>query len=123
MDRIKIAREILAVAKDLLPRIKVKFTRTPKIEEKDLNSIHFDIQRFVSTLRQNEDIESFVSRRDDGEEMEIAIGFTDHEAMKGIVKSLNDMLEKLGKKSGMKVEISVHEPIKYIKNAGQSLGS
>jgi len=102
-----IASEIVRIAANLLPRIKVSFPRTPKTEERDLNSISFDVQRFVSTLRRNEQIEALVSRRDDDEVMEITIGFSDHEAMQGIVKSLKEMLEKLGKKSKMKPNIEI----------------
>lgn len=105
MDRI--ANDLLRIASELLPRIQVTFTRTPKIEERDLNSVHFDIQRFVATLRRNEEIESLVSRRDDNKVMEITVGFTDHEAMAGIVESMKSMLQKLGKKSGMTVKIEV----------------
>lgn len=101
----RIARDILQVASELLPRIKATFTRTPKIEERDLTSIHIDIQRFVTTLRKNEDLECLVSRRDDDKVMEITIGFTDHEEMKGIVDSMEEMIKKLGKKSKIDVNI------------------
>lgn len=100
-------RDLLRIAAELLPRIKVTFTRTPKTEERDLNSIHFDIQRFVSTLRKNEEMECFVSRRDDDDVMEITVGFSDHEAMKGIVESMDEMLKKIGKKTGLKVKVEV----------------
>ena len=103
----RIASDLIRMAADLLPRIKATFPRTPKTEERDLNSIHFDIQRFVSTLRRNEQIEALVSRRDDDKVMEVTVGFSDHEAMQGIVKSMKEMLQKLGKKSGMKPTIDV----------------
>jgi len=48
-----------------------------------------------------------VSRRDDNEVMEITVGFTDHEAMQGIVSSMTEMLQKLGKKSDLKVTVKV----------------
>jgi hypothetical protein len=103
----RIANEILHIASELLPRIKATFTRNPEKEERDYNSIHFDIQRFVSTLRKNEDMECFVSRRDDDKVIEITVGFTDHEAMKGIVESMEEMLKKLAKKSGVKVSVEI----------------
>ena len=102
-----IASEIVRIAANLLPRIKVSFPRTPKTEERDLNSISFDVQRFVSTLRRNEQIEALVSRRDDDQVMEITVGFSDHEAMQGIIKSMKEMLEKLGKKSGLNPKIEI----------------
>lgn len=105
----RIANDLMRLASELLPRIMVTFTRTPKIEDRDLHSIHFDIQRFVSTLRKNEGIECFVARRDDDQVMEIVVGFTDHEAMKGILASMTEMLEKLGKKTGVKTKIETIE--------------
>lgn len=101
----RVARELSHIASELLPRIKATFVRTPKIEDRELHSIHFDIQRFVSTLRNNEGIECFVTRRDDGKMMEFTIGFTDHNQMKAIVRSIKEMMEKLAKKTGMKVTV------------------
>ena len=103
----RIASDLMCIASGLLPRIRATFVRTPKIEDRDLNQIHFDIQRFVSTLRKNEELECLVSRRDDDKMMEVTIGFTDHEAMQGIVSSIAEMLQKLGRKSGIKVKIEV----------------
>lgn len=105
MDRI--ARELMRIASELLPRIKVTFTKTPKTEERDLNSISIDIQRFVSTLRKNEELEAFVMRRDDDKVMEITVGFTDHDAMEGIVGSMDEMIRKIGKKMDVKVKVEI----------------
>jgi hypothetical protein len=101
------AASILQVASELLPRITATFTRTPKIEERDLSAIQMEVQRFVGTLRKNEDLECFVTRRDDDKVMEITIGFTDHESMKGIVDGMKTMLKKLGKRSGIDVNVTV----------------
>jgi len=107
MSMNRMAGDLLRIASELLPQIKATFARDEKIEERVFNSIHFDIQRFVSTLRKNESLECLVSRRDDDRAMEITVGFTDHEAISGIVKSMGDMLRKLGKKSGVKVRVDV----------------
>ena len=103
----KIATDLLVLASELLPRIKATFIRTPKTEEKDLTVLSVEIQRFVCTLRKNEDIECFVTRKDNDDEMEITVGFTDHEQMAGIVKGMKEMLEKLGKRTGIQVEVEV----------------
>lgn len=102
-----LAASILRVASELLPRITATFTRDSKVEERDLTSILMDIQRFVTTLRKNEELECFVTRRDDSKVMEITIGFTDHESMKGIVDGMETMLKKLGRKSGVEVKVTV----------------
>ena len=106
-DMRKIATDLLFLASELLPRIKATFIRTPKTEEKDLTLVSIEIQRFVCTLRKNEEIECFVTRKDTDDEMEITIGFTDHEQMAGIVKGMKEMLEKLGKRTGINVEVEV----------------
>ena len=103
----RIASDILRVATELMPRIRATFERTDKIEERDLNNISSDIQRFVATLRKNERIEALVSRRDDDKVMEVSVGFSDHEAMNGIIRSLKEMLEKIGKKTGITPKIEV----------------
>ena len=103
----RIAKELMLIASEILPRIKVTFKKTPKIEERDLNSIHMDIQRFILTLRKNEALESNVSRRDDDNVMEITIGFTDHEQMEGIIDGIDELIRKLGRKSDIQVKVEV----------------
>jgi hypothetical protein len=103
----RIANDLMRIASELLPRIKVTFTKTPNKDDRDMNSIHSDIQRFVCTLRKNEQLEAFVNRMDDDDVMEITIGFTDHEAMDGIVDGMKDMINKIGRKMDMKVKIEI----------------
>ena len=103
----KMASDLMLIASELLPRIKATFEKSDKLDDRTMNSIHMDIQRFVATLRKNEDLECFVTRRDDDKVMEITIGFTDHESMKGIVDGMKTMLKKLGKKSGIDVNVTV----------------
>ncbi len=103
----RIARDLLQIASELIPRITATFTRDAKVEDRDFSAIQMDIQRFVSTLRKNEDLECFVTRRDDDKVMEITVGFTDHESMKGIIDGMETMLKKLGKKFGVEVKVNV----------------
>jgi transcription initiation factor IIE alpha subunit len=103
----RIASDLMRIASELLPRIKATFTKKAGVSDSDLNAIHFDIQRFVATLRKNEEIESLVSRRDDDKVMEIVVGFTDHEAMEGIMDSMDEMLKKLSRKMDIKVKVEV----------------
>lgn len=102
-----IASEIMAVAEDMKPRIRATYKRSDKIEERDLHSIHFEIQRFLNTMRDNEKLESFLLRRDDEKVMELSIGISDHEAMKGILEKLEELMNKLGKKNNVKVEVEL----------------
>jgi len=101
----RIAKDILRIATELVPRIMVTFEKDKDISERDMNAIHFDIQRFIGTLRKNEEMSCIVSRQDDDKEMVITIGFTDHEAMDGIVDSLKHMFEKMGRSHGVKLKI------------------
>ena len=103
----KTAHDLIRIASKLVPRIIAEYTRKEDTEEKELNSIEFDIQRFVSTLRDNESLKCFVNREDDGKMMKITIGFSDHEEMNGIVKSIVELMEKKGRKSGLKIKVKV----------------
>ena len=105
----RIARDIMRIATELLPRIIVTFKKSKDVDERELNNVHVDIQRFVSTLRKNEQIEAFVTRMDNDAVMSITVGFSDHEAMKGIVESMTEMMHKIGKKTGLKVKVEFPE--------------
>jgi hypothetical protein len=107
MNDLKIAKHVIRMVSKLVPRIEAEYTRKEDTEEKELNSIEFDIQKFVSTLRRNESLQCFVNREDDGETMKITIGFSDHEAMNGIVVSIKELMEKKSRKSGLRVEVKV----------------
>lgn len=108
----RIAKDILRVASDLVPRIRATFKKEADMSERDLNTIHFDIQRFIGTLRRNEEMSCFVTRQDDDKTMEIVVGFTDHEAMNGIVDSLNQMFKKIERTKGIEVNIDVLQKTK-----------
>jgi hypothetical protein len=109
MDRNRIANDLILLASELLPRIRATFQKSDKLDDRTMNSIQGDIQRFVTTLRGNEELECFVSRRDTSEVMEITVGFTDHEAMQGIVSSMKSMIEKIGKRFDAKVVVEVFD--------------
>jgi hypothetical protein len=103
----RIASDLIKIASELLPRITAVFDKGPKVEDKALNSVHFDIQHFVVTVQKNEEKECIVWRRDDSKVMEITIGFTDHEQMEGIVESLKAKIEKLARKANLNVKVSI----------------
>lgn len=80
-----------------LPRIAVIITKKNNTALKDLNAIHFDLQRFVSTLSHNEDLRYIVSRAENNTSMELVISFDNHEAMNGIVSKIMSKLKTFSK--------------------------
>lgn len=97
-----IAREVLRIAVEMLPQITLVFDKT-EAKESDLLSVQIEIQRFVSTIRKNESLESVVSRKDSGNHMILSIGFTEHEARNAIVREIRKLSEKVSKKLDVKL--------------------
>ena len=100
-----VVRELMFVASELLPRIRIVYKRGKDVEEKVLNEIQTEIQRLVSTIRRNEELECFLTRMDNDKEMRLTIGFTDHEQMKGIEAGVEKLAKKLGRKKKVNVVI------------------
>ena len=103
MNDSKIADELVLMAVNFMPRIRGVFERKENSNERDFNSINFEMQKFISTLRKNEDLDCYIFRCDSRKCMEILIGIEDHEAMKGILKKIEKMFQKMGKKYDIKV--------------------
>jgi hypothetical protein len=101
----RIANEILHIASELLPRIKATFTRNSEKEERDYNSVFIDFQRFLVTIHNNEEIDTFISRTDTKDSMNIEVRFSDHDEAKAIINHISDMAKKLGKKIDVRVDV------------------
>ena len=106
----RIAQELLRIAEEILPQTKLVFKRNKDAEERDYNNLHFEMQRFISTLRGNEELASEVVRTDDDKTMTLTIGLSEHEAMSGIVRELEKMAKKLAKRAKLEFEVEdVHK--------------
>ena len=110
MNRKMIARELLGLAKEIMglsgSQIKMVFEREDG-KDKELNNIHFELQRFVSTVRSNEELKTSVSRVDDENKMTLTIGLSEHEEIEAIMKAIRKQAKKLAKKAEVKVELGV----------------
>lgn len=105
-----LSASLLRIAEEILPQLRITFKRNKDAEERDYNSIHFEMQRFICTLRGNEELVSKVSRIDDDKAMVLVIGLSEHEEMDGIVRELGKMAKKLGKRAKLEVEVGdVHK--------------
>jgi transcription initiation factor IIE alpha subunit len=100
----RIAQELLRIAEEILPQTKLVFKRSKDAQEKEYNNIASEIQRFISTLRGNEELTSEVVRTDDDKTMTLTIGLSEHEAMSGIVRELEKMAKKLAKRAKLEFE-------------------
>jgi acyl carrier protein phosphodiesterase len=108
----RIAQELLRIAEEIIPQMRFVFKRRKDAEERDYNGIHFELQKFVSTLRGNEELASKVTRIDDDKAMTLVVGLSEHDEMKGIVKALEKMAKKQAKRAELEVEIEdVHKSV------------
>ena len=109
MDRTRIARELLRMAREVAegvpPQLRMTFERSDEVDKKEYNNVHFELQRFVATVRGNEDLKAEMTRIDDDEAMTLMVGFSNHEARDAIVEALEKQARKLAKKAGMKLKV------------------
>jgi hypothetical protein len=104
----RVARELMMLAKEVSevpPQTVLRFKRSDKVDAKEYNGIHFELQRFVATVRGNEDLKTTVTRTDDDKEMVLTVGFSNHEARKAIVKELERQARKLAKKAKITLKV------------------
>ena len=101
-----LATELLKIATEINPQITLVFERNGK-EERDLMGVQMEMQKFVSSIRKNEELESVMVRQDDDETMKLSIGFTEHESKEAIIREIEKLAGKLAKRNGVKVETKV----------------
>ena len=104
----RISRWLTRLAEEVLPQVRMVFERKEGKDNK-LNSIHFDLQRFVSTVRSNEELKTSFSRIDDENGMTLIVGLSDHKEMDAIVREIRKQAKKLAKKEDLKVEFGGEE--------------
>ena len=100
------ADSLMKLAEEVLkPQLKLRFKRSDKVEVREYNNVHFELQRFVATVRGNEDLKTTVTRTDDAAEMLLTVGFSDHEARKAIVEEVERQARKLAKKAEITLKV------------------
>lgn len=104
----RIGRWLVRLAEEVLPQVRMTFERKEG-KDRELNSVHFELQRFVSTVRSNEELKTSFSRVDDEDGMTLTVGFSEHEEIEAIMKAIRKQAKKLAKKEGLKVEFGVEE--------------
>jgi len=72
-------------------------------DAKKRNTLAKTIENFIGQIRQNEEIETFIHRRDDAEKMTMLIGLGDHEAKDAIVKALWKRAEREAGNAGIRI--------------------
>ena len=101
-----LSRELLRIAKDALLRTTLTFQESSKSEDKARNSIHFEVQRFVDRVRQNEKLDTFLNRQDSSDEMKLEVGLSEHDEVDAIVREILSIAKKLSKEHDMKMKKS-----------------
>lgn len=93
-----IAAELLKLAKTVL-RTEMTFIRSPKSDNNKMNVVHYEVSRFLDTVRRNEDLTTFVNRKDDEKVMKLEVGISDHEAIDAIAREVVELAEKVARRN------------------------
>ena len=101
----EICEGILRVAEEIMPQTRLHFKRSDEVEPKEYNAIHFELQRFVATVRQNEGLEATMARIDDDEEMLLLVGLSKHDARDAVVEELERQARKMAKKADIDLKV------------------
>ena len=96
----RIARELIIMAKELAVDLTLTFKREGA-EDSTYNQVHFEIQRMADRIRKNESVEVLTTRKDNGDKMEIGVGFSDHDAKEAIIKEFEKLAVKLAKRNDL----------------------
>ena len=100
-----LSASVLRLAEEILPQTRLHFARSEKVEAKEYNSVHFELQRFVATVGQNEGWKVTMARIDDEDEMLLLVGFSNHEERDAVVEELERQARKLAKKADIELKV------------------
>ena len=70
-------------------------------DKNKLDSVSAQVERYLSTIRDNEDLETFLHRRDEVGKMTLLIGVSDHEAKDAIVDALKSKIREIARRLGL----------------------
>lgn len=96
---------ILRIAEKIVPQLRLRFKRSEKVEPREYNSIHFDLQRFAATVSRNEGMEATVARTDGEDEMILLVAFSSHEAREAVVEEMERQAKKMARKAGIELKV------------------
>lgn len=99
----RLAQEIEQEANCLVPfLVSIQIPRQDGVEKWAFNEVHFEIQRLLDRIRQNEGIDTFLLRKDSADDMVIEIGFSDHGAKGAIIRELMSKASNAANSYGIK---------------------
>ena len=96
-----IASELVKLAKAVMRK---EMTFTSPDSGGKINVVHYEVSRFLDTVRKNEDLETFVNRTDKGDETKLEVGISDHESVDAIVREVVALAEKIAKRHDIKIK-------------------
>ena len=98
----RIAEELKRVAVSLMPNLSISINKTDEVEPSSFNAVHYEISRYLDTIRRNESLGTIISRMDSDQQMILQIGFTSHEAREAIEKGLVTKMSHICSRYGIK---------------------
>jgi hypothetical protein len=94
------AKEILSIARDLLPDVEFLF----KGDSSTLDELFKIINKYLYRIQHNEGFESTLSRYDEDGEMVVAIGIGDHPQKVAIIRELKKYVMGIALKLNVRFE-------------------
>lgn len=98
----EVANAMNDVANSMIPgRAIITVKRQDGVEKWAYNDVHFEVQKFLDRIRQNEHLDTFVTRKDSDDAMMLEVGFSTHDSMGAIVRELTQKASGICKRHGI----------------------
>lgn len=98
-----IAKELIRIAEGLTTDADLVISEVGKDDAMSIRKFCAELQAEMDRIRQNEGVDTFMSREDTLDGVRISIGVSDHEAKDAIIEHLKKKMGQLCKGMGVKV--------------------
>lgn len=103
----RVARELRSVSQNLKEYVRFKIQDVGPKQADFVNNVCAEIDDLADRIRRNEDLTLAVERKSVGDDTEVTVSMSDHEAARAIREEIVQKLSNLGKKR--KLDIVVRE--------------
>jgi len=93
---IRYAKELLSIAKDVIPDIEYEFVLGE--DYRILDEIFSNFNRYISRIKHNEGFETTLVRYDGDDSMIVGVGISDHPHKEAILRELDKYVKGMAKK-------------------------
>ena len=100
----ELCASILNVAASITPQVKMTFKRKDSDDATKCHKVCFELQRFVDTVRSNEELKTHFERIDDDKTMVLIVTLSEHDEIKAIIDEIKKKAKKLAKGEDLEME-------------------